>query len=47
MWLPVGMTMAEMVRFCQEATVDHQFFFIDNIKGECYLTKLSREQAGV
>ena len=44
MWLPPGMTMMEMVRYCQEATVDHQFFFIDNIKGECYLTKLSRAQ---
>jgi len=47
MWLPQGMTMREMITFCQEATVDHQFFFIDNIKGECYLTKLSREQAGL
>ncbi len=47
MWLPEGMTMREMVRFCQEATEDHQFFFIDNIKGECYLTKLSPSQAGV
>jgi hypothetical protein len=47
MWLPEGLTMREMVRFCQEATEDHQFFFIDNIKGECYLTKLSPSQAGV
>jgi len=44
MWLPTGMTMREMVDFCRMATEDHQFFFIDNIKGECYLTKLSRAQ---
>ncbi len=47
MWLPTGMTMREMVDFCRMATEDHQFFFIDNIKGECYLTKLSKEQADV
>ena len=47
MWLPTGMTMREMVDFCRMATEDHQFFFIDNIKGECYLTKLSRAQADV
>lgn len=46
MWLPTGMTMREMVDFCKEATMDHQFFFIDNIEGKCYLSKLSREQAG-
>jgi hypothetical protein len=44
MWLPVGMTMREMVEFCRIATQDHQFFFIDNIKGECYVTKLSKDQ---
>lgn len=47
MHLPQGMTMREMVTFCQEATADHQFFFIDNIKGECYLSKLSKAQAGL
>jgi len=46
MWLPTGMTMREMVDFCKEATMDHQFFFIDNIEGKCYLSKLSKEQAG-
>jgi len=46
-WLPMGMSMAEMVRFVQEATKDFQFFMIDNIKNECYLTKLSARQAGV
>jgi len=44
MWLPTGMTMREMVEFCKEATVDHQFFFIDNIEGKCYLSKLSKDQ---
>lgn len=44
MWLPTGMTMREMVDFCKEATVDHQFFFIDNIEGNCFLSKLSKEQ---
>ena len=47
MWLPMGMTMNEMVKYCQEACIDHQFFFIDNIEGKCYLTKLTKEQAGV
>jgi len=47
MWLPPGMTMREMVEFCKEATVDHQFFFIDNIEGKCYLSKLSKAQAGL
>jgi len=44
MWLPVGMTMREMVDFCRLATADHQFFFIDNIKGCCYISKLTTEQ---
>jgi hypothetical protein len=44
MWLPTGMTMREMVDFCKEATVDHQFFFIDNIEGKCYLSKLTKAQ---
>ena len=47
MWLPSGMSMREMVKFCQEATVDHQFFFIDNIEGKCFLSKLSKAQAGI
>ena len=47
MWLPTGMTMKEMVEFCKAATVDHQFFMIDNIEGKCFLTKLTKEQAGV
>jgi len=47
MWLPTGMTMREMIEFCRKATEDHQFFLVDQIKGECYLTKLSRAQAGV
>jgi len=24
--------------------MNHQFFFIDNIKGECYISKLSKAQ---
>jgi ABC-type cobalamin/Fe3+-siderophores transport system ATPase subunit len=44
MWLPPGMTMREMVDFCRIATEDHQFFFIDNIEGCCYLTKLTPAQ---
>lgn len=44
MWLPAGMTMREMVEFCRLATEDHQFFFIDNINGVCYLSKLQRDQ---
>jgi GTPase SAR1 family protein len=44
MWLPIGMTMREMVSYCQAATEDHQFFWIDNIESKCYLTKLSGAQ---
>lgn len=44
MWLPTGMTMREMIEFCKQATMDHQFFFIDNIEGKCYLSKLTKSQ---
>lgn len=44
MWLPTGMSMREMVEFCRLATQDHQFFFINNITGECYISKLSKDQ---
>ena len=44
MWLPPGMTMREMVEFCRVATEAHQFFFIDNINGVCYLSKLQKDQ---
>jgi hypothetical protein len=47
MWLPPGMTMREMIEFCRLATEDHQFFCIDNIEGKCYLSKLTKEQAGL
>ena len=44
MWLPTGMTKREMVDFCRVATQDHQFFMIDQIKGECYISKLAKDQ---
>lgn len=44
MWLPMGLNMNEMIAFCKEATESHQFFFIDNIKNECFLTKLAPSQ---
>lgn len=47
MYLPTEMTMKEMIEFCRLATEDHQFFFLDNIEGVCYLTKLTKEQADV
>ena len=47
MWLPTGMRMKEMVEFCKIATQNYQMFVIDNLKGECYLTKLTKEQAGL
>ena len=47
MWLPMGMTMRESVDFCKKATENHQLFFIDQIEGKCYLTKLSKAQAGL
>jgi hypothetical protein len=46
-WLPHGMSMTEMIRFVSEACKDYQFFVIDNLKGECFLTKLTRAQAGL
>ena len=47
LYLPMGMTYESKIKYCQSATRDHQFFFIDNVKGECYLSKLSRKQAGL
>jgi hypothetical protein len=44
MYLPMKMTMREMIDFCMAATRDHQFFFIDNLVGECYISKLSAAQ---
>jgi hypothetical protein len=44
MWLPTGMSMREMIEFCKLATQDHQFFMIDNIVGECFISKLSKDQ---
>lgn len=46
-YMPLGMTYPEKIKYCNQATKDHQFFFIDNIKGECYITKLSKSQAGL
>jgi len=43
-WLPMNMTMPEKIAWCVAATVDHQFLFIDNIKGECYISKLFGDQ---
>ena len=44
MHLPLDMTLKEQIDFCKKATANHQFFCIDNIKGECYLTKLTKSQ---
>lgn len=44
MWLPPHLTMRQMVAFAQKATLDHGFFFIDNIEGCCYLSKLAPHQ---
>ena len=44
MWLPIEMTMPEKIAFCVEATKDYQFFCIDQINSECYLTKLGKGQ---
>ena len=40
MWLPIGMKRDARIAFCKSVTADHGFFFIDNIKGECYISKL-------
>jgi len=47
MWLPTGMTMREMVEFCNLACQEHQFFCINNIEGKCFLSKLTKAQAGL
>lgn len=44
MWLPLDMTMREKIAFCQAATKNHQFFMIDQVKEECYISKLSASQ---
>lgn len=44
MWLPTDLTMKEAIEFVRTATEDHHFFFIDNIKGECYISKLTPAQ---
>lgn len=43
-YLPMGLSMKEMIDFCMKATEDHQFFVIDNLMNECYISKLSLEQ---
>lgn len=43
-YLPSSMTMSEMCRFYSEAVNDYQFFVINNLTNECYLTKLSMSQ---
>lgn len=47
MYLPTGMSMREMVEYVMIATQDHQFFFINALEGKCYLSKLSKSQAGL
>ena len=42
-WLPEGLTMIEKIRFCMRATESHQFIMVDNIKHECYISKLFAE----
>lgn len=44
MWLPMGMSMREMISFCKDCCEDHQFFFINQLDGTCILTKLSKAQ---
>ena len=44
MWLPLGMKMEEKIEFCKLATEDHQFFTINNLTGECFLSKLTASQ---
>ena len=43
-YMPEGLTLKEMVRFCIAATANHQFFMLDTLKNECYITKLTAEQ---
>lgn len=44
MWFPPDMSVREVVDFVVRMTHHYHFFFIDNIKGECYLSKLTPEQ---
>ena len=43
-WIPEGMTMNEKIKWCMVATQNHQFIFIDNIKNECYISRLFKDQ---
>ena len=40
MWLPTGMKRDARIAYCKAITADHGFFLIDNIMGECYISKL-------
>lgn len=44
MWLPSDMTVRQAVEFVMRMTQHHHFFFIDNIKGKCYLSRLNEVQ---
>jgi len=44
MYFPIETSMREMIDFCKEHTKDHEFFFINNITGECYMSKLTPSQ---
>ena len=44
MWLPQHLTMRQMVSFVMKATQDHAFFFIDNLEGCCYISRLAAHQ---
>lgn len=44
MYFPVETSMRAMIEFCKEHTKDHEFFFINNITGECYMSKLTPSQ---
>jgi len=44
MYFPIETSMREMIDFCKEHTKDHEFFFINNITCECYMSKLTPSQ---
>jgi hypothetical protein len=43
-YLPRDFSIPEACRFYEEATKDYQFFVINNLTGECFLTKLTASQ---
>lgn len=43
-WLPEGLTLMEKISWCKAATENFQFICIDQLNGECYISRLFPDQ---